>query len=80
MEIIVNKEDKSFLPIEEIEIGDGFIYNNYYFMKISTQSGDEIDNDNRCLAVCLKRYSSLHKFDPRTRVELVKNVKIIIEH
>lgn len=78
MEITINRKDV-LAPIEEIEIGDGFIYNNYYFMKISTQNGDAIDDDNYCLAVCLKRYSSLHRFDPRTMVEPVRNIKIIIE-
>jgi hypothetical protein len=78
MEITINRKDV-LAPIEEIEIGGGFIYNNYYFIKISEQNGDEIDNDNRCLAVCLKSYSSLHRFDPPTMVEPVKNIKIIIE-
>lgn len=78
MEITINRKDV-LAPIEEIGIGDGFIYNNYYFIKISNQNGDEIDNDNCCLAVCLKRCSSLRRFDPHTMVEPVKNIKIIIE-
>jgi hypothetical protein len=78
MEITINRKDV-LAPIEEIEIGDGFIYNNYYFIKISEQNGDETDNDNRCLAVCLKSYVSLRRFDSHTMVEPVKNIKIIIE-
>ena len=78
MEITINRKD-TLAPIEEIEIGDGFIYDNCYFMKISEQNGDKINKNNHCLGVCLKRYSSLHRFDPSTMVEPVKNIKIIIE-
>lgn len=78
MEIIVKKDEFS-TSIEDLNIGEGFIYNNDYFIRISDDGGIVIDSDDYCLAVSLEDYSSLHSFIPSTKVKPVKNVKIIIE-
>lgn len=79
MEIIVKKEEFS-TSIEDLNIGEGFIYNNDYFIRISDDGGITLEDDNHCLAVLLlDDYCTLHSFEPYTKVKPVKNVKIVIE-
>lgn len=79
MELIVKKDEFS-TAIEDIDIGEGFVYNNNYFIKISDDGDIALDDEKQCLAVLLvKGYPVLHVFESYTKVKPVKNIKIIIE-
>ena len=78
MEIVVNKREERYVNIEDIDIGEGFIYGDSYFIRMSNEDGAATNGDDTCYAMSIDRYAMLYCFEPYTKVRPIGNIKIII--